>query len=398
MRKNVVNGFGKTWLDITDVVNWRGAVTGVQRVNLMYAFWGAMTRRTLAFSFDSELGVFQTYHYLALLILRQKLKGSKLAGFLWLLYRTAKLREKVILHFLARVTGFKRSLFVPGDRVIFAGVYWQEAWLRSLTELISLDGIRLEFVICDMIPFLKPEYMPIQITAPFREATLLAIKVASRIFAISQNTKRDIEVVCRAEGYPVPSLAVLRLGDDFGAWFGSTPVAGLESEGFVLSVGTIEIRKNYLRLIRAWKKVVDSGKNRGRKLVICGRPGWYADVELKILETEAEARQLVWLKHSNDAELNWLYRNCSFFVYPSLYEGWGLPVAEALVHGKSVLASETSSIPEISEQGIKFFDPESIESIQGALQWGFSNQSLTRLKGHMVSWQTSFSDLMLGGQ
>ena len=63
------------------------------------------------------------------------------------------------------------------------------------------------------------------------------------------------------------------------------------------------------------------------------------------------------LGHANDAELRALYENCEFFVYPSLYEGWGLPVAEALAFGKFVLASDRGSIPEVGGDLVEYIDP-----------------------------------------
>jgi glycosyltransferase involved in cell wall biosynthesis len=126
-------------------------------------------------------------------------------------------------------------------------------------------------------------------------------------------------------------------------------------------VGSIEIRKNGLGLLNAWDEVAKARPDDKTKLVFAGRIGWLVDDFLARLASSPSLRERVILLTSpSDADLAWLYGHCLFTIYPSRYEGWGLPVGESLWFGKPCLASRASSIPEVGGDLIDYFDPESI--------------------------------------
>ncbi len=108
--------------------------------------------------------------------------------------------------------------------------------------------------------------------------------------------------------------------------------------------------------------------------------------------------QFVILEDTTDEELTWLYQHCAFTVYPSFYEGWGLPIAESLAHGIPCLSSNTSSMPEIAADLMSFFDPASTDeclgAIQGLLDPAGYELAVSRAKQYKITtWNTTFDQV-----
>jgi len=123
-----------------------------------------------------------------------------------------------------------------------------------------------------------------------------------------------------------------------------------------LFVSTIERRKNHEVLYRAYHLLARQGKAQSLpKLVFVGMPGWGVGDLMKDIELDPLTRGLiVQLHHVSDGELSHLYKKALFCVFPSLYEGWGLPVGEALAMGKAVIASGEGSLPEVGGDLVRY--------------------------------------------
>ena len=128
---------------------------------------------------------------------------------------------------------------------------------------------------------------------------------------------------------------------------------------YVLYVSTIELRKNHRLLVRVWQRLLERhGTNLVPNLVFAGKIGWLVDDLLHDLEASDYLNgKIILLRSLSDAELQQAYRSCLFTVFPSLSEGWGLPIAESLAHGKFCVASNHTSIPEAGGNLIDYFDP-----------------------------------------
>jgi glycosyltransferase involved in cell wall biosynthesis len=135
---------------------------------------------------------------------------------------------------------------------------------------------------------------------------------------------------------------------------------------YILSVGKIEPRKNIKRLIEAFQQ----SKLKDTELIIIGPLGWD---EKEIMKTQPHIR---FLGYINDTELYSFYTNALFFVYPSLYEGFGLPIVEAMNFGCPVASSNTSSMKEITQDYGVLFDPENVASVKDAIISLSSNEDL----------------------
>lgn len=143
------------------------------------------------------------------------------------------------------------------------------------------------------------------------------------------------------------------------------PAAALPQPGFVLAAGTLEPRKNLPRLVSAYTALARELQG-AHPLVVVGARGWDTGETLTALRSLGERCEL--LGHVSDAALAELYRRCAVFCYPSLGEGFGLPVLEAMAAGAAVLTSRLSSLPEVGGDAVEYVDPMSVASITAGLE------------------------------
>lgn len=133
-------------------------------------------------------------------------------------------------------------------------------------------------------------------------------------------------------------------------------------DDFLLFVGTIEPRKNLLTLVRALEKILRAGSLRPQ-LVIAGREGWLMDDLFAYIRGAGLQDRLRFTGYLSDEDLSALYSSCSAFIYPSLYEGFGLPPLEAMACGAPVITSRIPSIMEVVGQAALLFEPTDTEAL-----------------------------------
>jgi glycosyltransferase involved in cell wall biosynthesis len=206
----------------------------------------------------------------------------------------------------------------------------------------------------------------------------VSARKALKIIAISENTKKDI---MDCFGIEDEKIRVIYLGVD--RQFSPQPdpnEADVLSKynlpsGYILNVGTLEPRKNLLRLINAYKMVA-STREPVPKLVIVGWQGWRNEDLGKLVRESGLADQVVLVGYVPDDDLPTLYRNATVFVYPSLYEGFGLPPLEAMACGTPVITSNVSSIPEVVGDAGILIDPYNTTEIARAIASVLNNEEL----------------------
>ena len=187
---------------------------------------------------------------------------------------------------------------------------------------------------------------------------------ADFIVSISQySLKRFLEIYPH---YPKERTGVVHLGSRFCStdqmnMIGDM-VSGLEPDRFWLSVCTLEPRKNLRRLLRAFREYLNLTAD-PRPLVLAGGKGWMeGDLENFIGELGLNGHVLL-TGYVSDEKLCWLYQNCFAFIYASLYEGFGLPVLEAMGFGAAVITSNTTSLPEVAGEAAHYVDPLNIQNM-----------------------------------
>lgn len=240
----------------------------------------------------------------------------------------------------------------PDDILVSAGFDWLNKDLGALAATKARSGFRCVALCYDIIPLLHPECFLDHDVENFRRYWTAMFALAERIIVTSHRVEADIRGYCAAAGVRINDIAVTPLGCERPAPAGAGPAvlpAGPEPGRFALFVSTIEPRKGHAMLLRAWRRLLAEGvPQRHRfRLVFVGRRGWKVESLLReIDEAAAGPRMLLHLADCGDGELGELYRNAAFCLYPSLYEGFGLPIVEAFAHGKAVLASTGGAVPE----------------------------------------------------
>ncbi len=144
---------------------------------------------------------------------------------------------------------------------------------------------------------------------------------------------------------------------------------GLKEKGYFLCVGTLQPRKNHHRLIDAYL-ALPSSIRKERKLVIVGKYGWDSEGLVSRIQHLKQNGQVVWLHNvTSDEDLRMIYSGAGIFIFPSLYEGFGLPVVEAFASGIPVISSNATSLPEVSQGAAIEIRPKSTANMHEAMQF-----------------------------
>ncbi len=132
---------------------------------------------------------------------------------------------------------------------------------------------------------------------------------------------------------------------------------------FILTVGDLQPRKNHVSLIQAFEQLVRAYPQLPHHLVIVGKPTWHAQAIREFARKSSVADRIHLTGFVSDEDLVKLYGACDLFVYPSFYEGFGLPILEAMACGRAVACSNTSAMPEVADSAALLFDPHSVDDI-----------------------------------
>ncbi len=215
--------------------------------------------------------------------------------------------------------------------------------------------------VTDVSPLLHPETHGRGQVMYHRHILPLVLKRADAIITISASSKKDI-VSCY--GIAEDMVQVIHLGVDrrFAPdAAGESGFARTLPERYILNIGTLEARKNLPRLLEAY--AIARSKGLAHKLLIGGARGWRLSNLAAIVEKHGLEQDVVFLGYVEDADLPILYGRADFFVYPSLYEGFGMPILEAMACGTPVITSNCSSMPEVAGDAACLIDPLDVESL-----------------------------------
>ena len=261
--------------------------------------------------------------------------------------------------------------FLPGEgSVYFApGAFWAGCVAQGLSDTVQRSGARFGVTVHDLFPITLPQ-MSEENTARSFEGLLRRGAARWDFFTTdSRYTAKALRAYVgrAAPGREVPIITVPLAHANMRGEASAELPAGLKPQAYILCVATIEPRKNHAVLIEAWRTL------RARypdtpDLVLVGRPGWRSEALVETLrQSRAQDGGLVWLDSVSDAELQALYAHCLFTAYPSLAEGWGLPVGESLAAGKVCVTSRRTSLPEVGGAFVVYVDPDSVRAMTRAL-------------------------------
>jgi len=263
----------------------------------------------------------------------------------------------------------------------------------------SRPGTRTLLTVHDLSFLRYPDHFVPKLVRYLERVVPASVARADRVLADSEATRADL---IRLLGTPPEKVEVLYSGVD--ARFRPEPEPGEQERlrtrygldrPYVLSVGTLQPRKNFVRLIRAFAHLPDTG----RVLVIAGGRGWLYESVLE--EAARHPDRVRILGFVEDADLPALYRGADLFVFPSFYEGFGLPPLEAMACGVPVVCSGVSSLPEVAGDAALLVDPEDEDGLMGAMERALEDEGLRqemmargRARAAQFTWEQAARRLM----
>ena len=227
------------------------------------------------------------------------------------------------------------------------------------------DGQRLVVTLHDLAFDRYPGMFPRSWRAMYRLGLRAAVRRAHAIVTPSRSTAEDLLSRTNVEPrklHVVPEAAALPRSEvDVGETLKRLKLM----PPYILFVGTLEPRKNLVRLVRAYRRAAATGVPHG--LVLAGPLGWHHERLMRELALEGPG-EIVMTGALAPDELDAVYRAADAFVYPSVYEGFGLPVLEAMTRGVPVVASNTSSLPEVTGDAAIGVNPRSVRELAAAIE------------------------------
>lgn len=405
----------RIWIDLTDFLSWKGNLTGIQRIqfnlskqykeskhDVRFFFHDALKARFVECDFIPEevvtLGVMNHAN-----AQRRAYKSQALNRLRHSIGTTRNDIVKAFRVLFSRPPKEVLAPFIEGDMVLVIDGSWDSTFIHDLKKAKLKYRIKIVHFAFDMIPSRFPGYVVGWLPKLFTEYMKVAFEISDGIISISKSTTKDVEGFIKEHCIKSPSVVkTVRIGEsvheDRFTIDKSQGIEGL-APGFILAVSTIEARKNHIALLYMYQEARQRGIQLP-KIVIVGRNGWQTNDFRHIVHKDPNAKKgIVILNKVNDAELNWLYTNCLFTIFPSFYEGWGMPIAESLSYGKMCIASNTSSMPEIAGNLIDYFSPYDTGAILQAVVKYLdpkvlkSKENAIKLNYRHKSWADMFTEV-----
>ena len=341
---------GQTLLDVTDLIEFfqrRESVSGVQRVIAETApLLLAADPHLLAVVLDRPRGVF---------VALTRVEVAKFFGAAGSANREAQANDANQCLLRAQTAPPVR---IDANSVLtFLGAVWINDALMLAARDAHAMGAKLVYLLYDLTPVLETGHTA-AVNRLFERYLNLVLDTASMVPAISQSSRNDFVAYAEAHGAKAPAGSVTGLPCGITPGRYDTSVRPWPRP-YALFVGTVEARKNHVLAFNTWKQLIDKhGIDAVPDLVCIGRLGWHADEFLRsYVESNGLGGKVSLLSTSvSDAELAAFYANAEFTVYPSRYEGWGLPVSESLAFGKLPVVAHNSSLPEAGGNLAVYFE------------------------------------------
>jgi glycosyltransferase involved in cell wall biosynthesis len=265
-----------------------------------------------------------------------------------------------------------------GDIMVVLGSPWSHDDYAKRIEEHRNRGLKFALLVYDLIPIRRPEWCDRGLVRIFRAWFDSVFPLCDIVFAISRSTANDVEAYMIERGITLPGPVVpIPIGTGFGGRqdrivepLPETASKLPEAGSYALIVSTIEARKNHLLLFRVWRRLLEEmPAEEVPTLVFAGRVGWLVDDLMRQIDnTNGLNGKLMVIRDPTDAELDILYRGCLFTLFPSFFEGWGLPVTESLALGKACITSNRTSLPEAGGHLTRQFDPDNLNDAYAVIR------------------------------
>jgi glycosyltransferase involved in cell wall biosynthesis len=249
----------------------------------------------------------------------------------------------------------------------------------------------------DAIPLSHPQWLRSEFRSIKNMLWTRAANWADEVITISEHSKLELS---KWAGIPLNKITVIPLAVD-ERWYTDIPQHSIDTvrakydlpETFFISVGTLQPRKNVESTIRAHRALTHAERLR-TPLIIIGRAGWKCEEILKLINEDSASGAVRWLQHVPDADLLPVLKCATALVFPSLGEGFGLPVLEAFAANVPVIASNTTSLPEVTGDAALAIDPLNVDQIAEAMKRVLVDKALSnnlkmlgQLRARQFTWQ-----------
>ena len=380
----------KIIVDISHIIGWQGNLTGIERVeyHLIEHYFHNTEAEFIYWDRQSSVFVAADREQVKTLVIDRTSETE---------LQNQQVSTKALNRFHKHVKklvgkSVNAANIDQATVIILAGLWDVDNYIEGLKQLAQNNS--LVHVVYDMIPLVTPGYVVDFLPSIFEKYFYSVLPVCKAVLAISKSSAEDTRQVLLDKGLKVPAIDSFQLGSDITRAQGSQAPKGVQ-KAFILSVGTLEARKNHTLLYYAYKELLSQGKKLPQ-LVIAGRSGWLTENLQYLLAHDPDVKDYILVTGSvTDAELTWLYEHCRFTVFPSFYEGWGLPVVESLAHGKVTLSANTSSLPEAGGNYADYFSPLSTDELTKLIVAYLDDAKLAKreaqIKGHdqTITWRTA---------
>jgi glycosyltransferase involved in cell wall biosynthesis len=388
------------YFDISDLLLYllhHTTLSGIQRVQCEILCRGAESydAQAIRFVVTDELGGLA------------EIDKSALLNIIKDFHSDIKSRARKECELRAQLASAKPCAFRARDIFITIGAFWAVPGMGRLLQRLKNFGVVIGVFIHDILPITAPEYFQARDRRIFVKGIFEVLTFADFVLTSSEYNKGSLAkhtLGQRMEPLPIQVVPLAREIPTPFATDAKTSRAVVEavSRDYVLCVGTIEVRKNPTYLFHIWKLMVQSGRAKVPTLVFAGRRGWLVQDFLDQLTASNYLDGKIVLLHDlTDAELDLLYRKCILTMFPSLAEGWGLPVGESLAYGKVTLSSDAGGIPEVGGKLLDYLDPYNVRAGLALLLRYLDDPSLRHRRQNEVeryfesrSWQKVTQDFL----
>lgn len=290
--------------------------------------------------------------------------------------------------------------FAPGDWLVLADESWNYAAWRGAARARE-SGARVVFVLYDLIPLREPIYCAPLFVRVFPRWLARMLACSDAVMCISRATLDDLQSYCREHAITCPPAAHFRLGADMPAGSAGGGRPGVRdffasNAPCFAAIGSIEPRKNHALLLTVFERLWAAGVD--VRLFIAGRP--HADglpLARRMLGHPEQGRRLLTVVDASDEEIAIAYAKCRALLFPSLAEGFGLPIAEARARGCPVIASDLPALRELADEGVCFFARGSIDELEALVrQYAALPQRPSLAPASAFTWEDSAQQFAAG--
>lgn len=424
-----MNSTKTIYVDVTQLVHWQGKITGIPRVmhelalrfhqepNVVYVSWVKSLKTYCEIDYEQSIvernGV--VYKQIGAEVAKHDpapaaIVSSDSTDYKHILKKAVKkgiavsgrlhpaLPEKIYQQLEARkAQSYRQVSLGKGDTVFIGwGEWWDENFLAML-EQSQKNGAHITTFIHDVGPMITP-HLSGHSSESLANYCRRIVPICTEVFVNSKCTKDSLQQWLKDQGVHVPPITACLLGDDFTHKALSRPTdpaftdSGLEGNDYIMTVGTVELKKNHIFLYYVYRLAQE--KNIALpKLVIVGRQGWGTETNVSIMMNDPALKdKFVFLFDTSDEELAWLYKHARFSVFPSFYEGWGIPLAESLFYGVPAMSARSTSLMEIGQGIVERYTQASTDECLALMQKMNDDQYLAQAREKARSYKPATWD------